>query len=253
MRRIFVVDDDVLRGLPPAVRAAALWELERVFAFVDQFAGEQGIAVDVRQPIDFPAELDFSDAVVRLVNDELLSAHLGAAFRLQLAYVRDGLEAAGVMVEEQSEDRFVADPERLGTASSAKSVSSGFAICLMASFVTLPGAAAAYVEDTEGTSDSIDPNTPAAWPTEAQERFGVYAGRAMAHEARHLLLPSHAASGLGTDSPDLLDDTNYAEFSADDQSEIVSALRSLEADQAGNQLISVFPESVRNDPDAFPF
>jgi hypothetical protein len=197
------------------------------------------------------------------------------------------LQASGAATSASSFSRFETNPERLGISSSIKQPSGAFAICVMASYVTLPGSAATYVEDTTQTSDQIkanrarfendpvkmaryfasaqalrdshdellhdNPNQPLEWPAADQQRFGVYLGRTMAHEARHLFLAPHAASGLGADSPDPIDDKNYGAFSPADQVEIVKALKTLESSQSGKQLVPVFPQSVRADPDSFPF
>jgi hypothetical protein len=81
-----------------------------------------------------------------------------------------------------------------------------------------------------------------------------YLGRAMAHEARHHLVPPHAVAGLGADSPDILDDKNYGEFSDVDQTDIINALDKLERQQStARTLIPIFPQATRSDPTSFPF
>lgn len=100
-----------------------------------------------------------------------------------------------------------------------------------------------------------NPTTIVEWGSADQQQVGVALGRAMAHELRHEIVkkPVHATTGLGASSPDVTDDKNYADFSADDRRSIVAALRDLEASQKGAQVIPTFPKSVRTNQDSFPF
>lgn len=100
-----------------------------------------------------------------------------------------------------------------------------------------------------------NPTTIVEWGSVDQQRVGVALGRAMAHEVRHQFVekPRHAATGLGAESPEVLDDTNYADFSIDDRKGILSALKNLDASQKGAIVIPTFPHAIREDPDSFPF
>jgi hypothetical protein len=69
------------------------------------------------------------------------------------------------------------------------------------------------------------------WPVDVQKKVGVALGRVLAHEVRHQYVddPVHAKSGLGADSPAIMDDKNYGDF--DDQPDILNKLRDLERKQ----------------------
>ena len=286
MRTVFVVDEPQLQSLPSTTRTAALVELQRLFDFVGQIPKEKAVTVQALPPSGFPEAPDLSDAVVRLT-DSGLSAELQDAFRKQLANIKEALRAAGRSTAGVSTPkRFEASPEKLGIASSIKDTSAGFAFCVMGSFVHLPDTIDAYVDDTTQDQADIDKrkkaigddlakyakyamtaqalhdthdelihqnrSNPSKWVTD-QDNLGVFIGRVMAHEARHLFVPAHAATGLGADSPEATDDKNFASFSKDDQRAIVLALNAFEGKQKGQQLLPVFPKSVRSDPDSFPF
>ena len=89
------------------------------------------------------------------------------------------------------------------------------------------------------------PKEPAKWLASTQELFGKALARAIAHEARHLYIPKHAAAGLGADSPQLLG-RHFERFSVDDRRAILNSIRGLERTQGNATVVETFPMTRRN-------
>jgi hypothetical protein len=288
MRRILVVDDRTFQSLTRIIRTAALKELQRLFDFVGRRPKERAVGLTSLVLGSFPERFDLSDSVVRLIASEAFTVQ--TSIRQQRSYVSAPLKALGVTLP--SVDRVPGTPDRLGSAMMLKDVvhvsSRAVAIVLMASEVSVPGTAKDFVENSTQDRRAIlkrrnfgddlgkmtryyashqslrdtyelmlrdNPETPSKWPEPAQQRFGVVLGRTMGHEVRHLYVadPPHADAGLGTSSPDPLDDRNYGNFSSNDQDDIVKALQTFDRNQAGATVIPTFPMSVRSTPESFPF
>jgi hypothetical protein len=288
MRRILVVDDRTFQSLTPIIRTAALKELKRLFDFVGRRLKEKAISLTPLVPSSFPERFDLSDSVVRLIDSDVFTVQ--TSIRQQHTYVSARLKALGITLS--SGGRVAGTPDRLGFAMMLKHVahlpSRAVAVVLMASEVSVPGTAKDFVENSTQDRRTIErrrnfgddlgrmtkyyashqslrdtyelmllnnPETPSKWPEPAQQRFGIVLGRTMAHEVRHLYVadPSHAGAGLGTSSPDALDDRNYGNFSSDDQDDIVKALQTFDRNQTGATVIPTFPKEVRSKPDSFPF
>lgn len=293
MRTIFVVDDAVLQSLTSIARTAALTELKRVFDFVGQVPRERPVTVSVLVPSAFPEKYDLSDGVIRLTASEAMAVQ--TSMRQQSKIVEAALARHHISLPDFSRSAGTPERLGTASQlKTVQPVPGGkVAVVLMAAEVSLPLTAADYSVNSAQPKDQIEgrrdfsdgkggtdvgkmaryfsssqalrdtrdmilldnPTAITEWTGADQQRFGVVAGRAMAHEIRHLIVtaPPHAVAGLGASDPDLLDDKNYADFSADDQKSILTTMKQLEASQSGAVIIPTFPREIRKDPDSFPF
>lgn len=241
-RTLFIVEDDVFRRLPIAVRQHLTDEVAAKFAFVGRKEKASPVMVALVGPDRFPEGYNFSDAVVRLT-DSSSDAHVGAAIREQTKNARSAIQRLGIRVNPGASGRNAAVPERLGSALSAKQVMTAgarvLAIPLMSAAVDLPSVVAAIEEET---GDKLPADMRKY--TDAQLKlFGVALGRAVAHEARHLYHAPHAVTGLGSDAPLVAGST--ADFSAADQVDILKAIQALEKQQGTAVVVDTFAEQER--------
>jgi hypothetical protein len=109
-RTIYIVLDNVATGLPKSVFDGAVAEIKSLFAF-----GQ--LAVEARAATRFPAAIDFSDAVIRLVDSgDAVAAYSTDKFSQQNKNIRKAIAQQGIKLEENSFGRFSGNPERVGVA-----------------------------------------------------------------------------------------------------------------------------------------
>ncbi|MGH8932037.1 MAG: D-alanyl-D-alanine carboxypeptidase family protein [Egibacteraceae bacterium] len=287
-RRLFLVLNHVLRGLPSRTLKAMEDEIKDIFAFIGKASGHRPTSLIVAGTDRLPQGLNFSDSVVSLVDTDV-SAHLSQALRLQRRNVEFSLRRLGFKVPPNLlYDRIAGVPERIGQATSAKRIATAgsrkLAIPLMAAGVVLGEVVSEVINEVAtgrkaqeigqrrkgsafenvrywasaqaliDTRHLVDIDTvrnnrgnPSRWLDFAQDMLGAALGRAVAHEARHLYVMPHAVDGLGSDAPQLLAGAaGSTRFSPDDQSDILAAIKSLEAKQGKATVVATFPVKRRS-------
>jgi hypothetical protein len=269
-KTLYIVEDDVLTGLPELVRNTALAETSKVLTFIPNFQ------VKKLQPSQFPAALDFTDSVVRLGADDAdVQAYFNAKSNQQQKNVKASATQKGIKVTSSLLGTYTpGTPDTIGVGFMWKEVKPAgddkkLAITQTGGIVSLKSIQEVVVqsrahgrEKSEILQSQKDEqrrlgdkyhgsakekqndedlkqydllNKPLKdWPDDVQKKVGVVLGRALAHEARHQYFgPEHAKTGgIGADAPDLPDDKNYGSFSDDDKKEINNKIAALEQNQS---------------------
>ena len=249
-RTLYVVNDAVFKSLPARTRHRTSEVIAEAFRFVN---GKAPMRVVVVEPDRFPESFNLSDAVVS-VTDTLVTVHVNQAIRQQTKNVARTIRGLGGSLTLDI-SRSVSVPDRVGTAVHWKFVATianvgAAAIPIMASAVSVPEVITYINDEHLGGKDPIPKdwkNNP--WTEQQQDLVGTTLGRAMAHEARHLYVPPHAAAGLGSDRANLF--AAAASFSAADRTAILAAIAKSEQDQGTRQVIPTYNADDRAGD--FPF
>lgn len=142
---LFIVEDKIFVDLPPSIRNNALVETKRLFAFISKFQ------VVTRQPAQFPAAIDFTDSIIKLVDtdDEVSPVH-NQSVRQQLSNIRHSIKQNGFNPPTNMMQRFPATPERGGVGFQQKEIISAgptkLAMTLTGGIVSLETVKAEVVE-----------------------------------------------------------------------------------------------------------
>jgi hypothetical protein len=249
-RTLYVVNDAVFKSLPARTRDRAGAVIAEAFRFVN---GKAPMRVVVLEPDRFPESYNLSDAVVS-VTDTIVSVHVNQAIRQQTKNVARTIRGLGGTLT-LDVSRSVSVPDRVGTAVHWKFVATitsvgAAAIPIMASAVSVPEAITYINDEHLGGKDTIPKDWKnSSWTEPQQNLVGTTLGRAMAHEARHLYVPPHAAAGLGSDMANLF--AAAASFSAADRTDILAAIAKSEQDQGTRQVITTYNADDRAGD--FPF
>jgi len=252
-RTIFIVDDDAFKMLPASTRERAGSEIAGLFQFVGSAEPNSPVRVIFLKPDRFPESFNFSDAVVSVTNT-VVSAFIDLAIHQQTKNVERTIRRLGG--RSRLDDRrisFVVD--RIGLASSLKSVQvipplGNVAIPIMASAVNCGDVLSFLNTEVLSNSQPKLAADPKKWTGPQQDLMGIALGRAIAHEIRHLWLPPHATSGLGSDRANLF--ASPAGFSSADQNNILTAIHQLESSQGTATVISTYNNADDHAGD-FPF
>lgn len=114
---VFIVEDKVFAGLPKVVRDAALAETKKLLGFNRKFQ------VLTRAPNQFPATLDFTDAVFKLVETENdVADFMNESFRQQRKNVEHSIRQNGIRIVASPIGRFPGTPDRIGVGFMQKEV-----------------------------------------------------------------------------------------------------------------------------------
>jgi len=253
-RTIFVVDNDVFRGLPWETRTRAGDEIASQFDFVN---GTAKITVMFLDPARFPEEFNFSDAVIT-VTDLPPNVHVDTALRQQVNNLNRAMGALGSRQRIPAPAPIRLSVDRYGLAIMNKFVTPAtagpqVAVPLMASAVDLNDLIKylneEYIPEVfhkgRSTKDEI-PTDKARWTGPQREMVGIALGRAIAHEVRHLYVrnPDHAADGLGSAGYRLFGQNTIA-FSAADRTSIQSSITALEGQQGNRNVAASYAAAER--------
>ena len=252
-RTIFVVDNDAFKTLPMRTRTRAGAEIAELFSFVGDKEPRAPIKVIFLEPARFPESFNLSDAVVS-VTDTIASAFVNLAMRQQTKNINRAIREFRGRVKLDDAQRVSAVPDRLGMASSRKlALNIGgigrAAIPQMVSVVLLKDMVSFLNEEHISSQKDKLVADSKKWSEQQQELVGIALGRAMAHEARHLYIPAHAAAGLGSDAAPLFG--TAPGFSKPDQTNILTAIRQFEGQQGTATVITTFAAADRAGD--FPF
>src|SRR5260370_376680 len=78
-RTLFIVRDDVFRNLPSRITDGVVAEVRRLFRFLASFT------VSVLEPVGFPERLDFTDSIVKIIeDDDSVTAAVNQARQIEL-------------------------------------------------------------------------------------------------------------------------------------------------------------------------
>jgi hypothetical protein len=145
-KTLFIVADNVATGMPQPVLDGAIAETKRLFAFAH-------LAVELRAATRIPALLDFSDSVIRFVeNSDGVASYANDKFGLQSKNVRKAISQRGFNLTESSFGRFSGAPERVGVAFMHKVVVPGGSAKLR---VTMMGGAVSLQSVQEGVVSQL--------------------------------------------------------------------------------------------------
>lgn len=274
-RTLYVVQNDVWRSLPAAVRTGAENELNRVFAFVGKTAGEKPFSIKILSSDQLPEQFDFSESIVSVIQEDV-GAYLDNAFALQQKQIDDWLTTQKVPVgKAASQSREARSPELIGRGGQSKHIikegANSFAIPQMAGAVDMREVVKSFLENIDSLLADQMVKLPgngtdiAKWPATVTSKKGTTSwnpldmlgpalGRAIAHEARHEYIGgSHSETGLGKDSAFIIGEKNSENFSDEDQKAIIAKIHGLEKDQGNTTVVPTFPRSSRSKKDQFPF
>jgi hypothetical protein len=117
-KTLFIVDDDVFRGLPEAVQKKLLDEVRKLFSFIP------GFTVEARTPPRFPATIHFTDSVVMLVeHDDEVDVAVRQIRRQEDANTRFSIRQTRVNIRLDSLNlSFDGDPDKEGQGGHSKTV-----------------------------------------------------------------------------------------------------------------------------------
>jgi hypothetical protein len=274
-RTLYVVQNDVWSVLPAKVRTSAIKELDRLFAFVGKVEGEKAFSIKVMAAQQLPEQFDFSESVVSVIEGDP-KAYIDQAFELQQKQIETWLKSQKVQPPTTSKSGFApGKPETLGRGGGSRTIVTDkkqtYALPVMAGAVNKGEVIDAFFDNIDALLEAQlkklpgkgrDPNK---WPSkvtsndgeiiwDALELLGTAFGRALAHEARHEYVGGgHAESGLGEESPIILDEKNSENFSEDDQKAILKKIQDLEKKQGNAITVPTFPKDIRSQKDLFPF
>lgn len=244
-RTIFVVSDLEFSRIPPRVRTALGAEMAECFAFVGAKDPSHPMTIIFTEPDRLPRAYNFSDSVVRIVDSGATQA-LNAAIRSQRSNAFDSIESLGIRVVRDDAMRFTTTPDRLGIGTFYKEViragTRRLAVPQFGAYVELPEVIKEFKASVSGLPDDIG-----RWDIANKELFGKALGRTMAHEVRHTYIISHANNGLGTDSPQLVNNSTQERFSPEDQKDILRAIKAFEKLQGNATVVNTLS------PDNIPF
>jgi hypothetical protein len=114
---LFIVEDIDFTNLPDSVRDNGLAETKKLFAFITNFN------VVTRQPTQFPATLDFTDSIVKIVEtDDVVSAVQNQSIRQQTSNILHSIRQNGMNATTDVPKRFPATPERGGVGFQRKEI-----------------------------------------------------------------------------------------------------------------------------------
>lgn len=274
-RTLYVVQNDVWKSLPAAVKSGAESELNRVFAFVGKTAGEKPFSIKILSSDQLPEQFDFSESIVSVIQEDV-GSYLDNAFALQQKQINDWLTTQKVPVgATASQSRESRTPELIGRGGQSKHVlkegANSFAIPQMAGAVDIREVVKSFLDNIDSLLAAQMVKLPgkgtdiSKWPaTVISEKgttswspldmLGAPLGRAIAHEARHEYIGgTHSETGLGKDSAAIIGEKNSENFSDEDQKAIVAKIHGLEKDQGNATVVPTFPRSSRLKKDQFPF
>jgi hypothetical protein len=274
-RTLYVVQNDVWKSLPVAVRTGAENELNRVFAFVGKTAGEKPFTIKILSSDQLPEQFDFSESIVSVIQEEV-GPYLDNAFALQQKQINDWLTTQKVPVgTTASQPREARSPELIGRGGQSKHVikegANSFAIPQMAGAVDIREVVKSFLDNIDSLLNEQMVKLPgngtdiSKWPATVTskrgttswnplEMLGPALGRAIAHEARHEYIGgAHSETGLGKDSAFIIGEKNSENFSDEDQKTIITKLHGLEKDQGNATVVPTFSRSSRSKKDQFPF
>lgn len=112
-----IVEDSDFTDLPKSVRENAVAETKKLFAFIPKFV------VATRQPVQFPATLDFTDSIVKIVGtDDEVTSVMNQSIRQQMLNIRQSIRQHRIQFTGGVPDRFPATPERGGVGFQQKEI-----------------------------------------------------------------------------------------------------------------------------------
>lgn len=274
-RTLFIVQSDVWNKLPLAVRTSAEQELKRLFAFVGATSNEKPFSIRAVTPTQLPEQFDFSESVVSVIHGDT-NAYVKNALTLQNTQIQKWLAQQKVQTQQRkSESKPQFNSEQMGSGSHNKEMITNagktYALLAMAGAVDIDGIIDDFLENNNSAFTDAMEKLPgkgkdiSKWPLtltsqrpkmswQPHEMFGAALGRAIAHEARHEYIIAHSKEGLGRDAPLISGGTaKESEFSKQDQQAILNRIHELEQKQGQATVAPTFPQSIRKDPDQFPF
>lgn len=268
-RKLFIVKDDVFKNLPSRVADGTIAEVKRLFGFLANFT------VSVLEPAGFPERLDFTDSIMKIVeNDDDIDAVLDQARHVELNNVVFSARQNSVnMTTPPPQPRSTFDPDLAGRAFQQKEIVDptrlGLIVTVTGGVASLQSAKQAVVEFATGgrtakdiessrnkkelwdrywmshqalidvrdlaTWDLMKKKGWSDWSNDLQDNVAVALGRIIAHEARHQYIVEHSSTGLGADGPRFFGDKNFQDFEKGDQSDITARLVALNRQQSAGR------------------
>lgn len=114
---LFIVKDDVFKDLPSSLANAAVAEVNRLFKFLTR------LNVSVTEPAGFPGRLDFTDSIVKIVNEDAdVGAFQNDAFRIELDNVVFSAKQNGIKVTKPALGHSPSTPDRGGVGFQQKEI-----------------------------------------------------------------------------------------------------------------------------------
>jgi hypothetical protein len=114
---LLIVDDDVTKALGPTILDSMNKEIGSIYSFSAKFK------VVMKKPADFPASIDFTEAIVKIVEtDDEIGAVQNQAQQQQLKSIQVSLQQKNINIKTAAFMRTAAKPERGGVGWQAKSL-----------------------------------------------------------------------------------------------------------------------------------
>src|SRR5258708_34775435 len=106
-RTLFIVRDDVFRNLPSRITDGVVAEVRRLFRFLANFT------VSVLEPVGFPERLDFTDSIVKIIeDDDGVTAAVNQARQIELDNLVFSAQQHGIRLNTPPPSRSAAMPDR---------------------------------------------------------------------------------------------------------------------------------------------
>ncbi len=116
-RTLFIVRDDVFRNLPSRITDGVVAEVRRLFRFLANFT------VSVLEPVGFPERLDFTDSIVKIIeDDDGVTAAVNQARQIELDNLVFSAQQHGIRLNTPPPSRSAAMPDRGGLSFQQKEI-----------------------------------------------------------------------------------------------------------------------------------